>query len=259
MSSTNPVVLPNDNKLAAVESILIRGDLAILTPEQRVLYAQKLCDSLGLNHLSRPFDYITLQGRLVLYAKKDCAEQLRKLHNVSITVLHREHIKSEGIYLVTVRARTPDGREDESTGVVVMPENTLPLDKANLIMKCETKAKRRATLSICGLGILDVSEVEDIPEKDKLPRIFPEDPGEGNGVLGLAPGDYLIPGGTYVKRRFHEINARELGEYIVRREAFYKKKPDDKPFWWEDFVVRAEGYLGDLENQPLEREPGEEG
>ena len=34
------------------------------------------------------------------------------------------------------------------------------LDLANARMKVETKAKRRATLSICGLGFLDVSELD---------------------------------------------------------------------------------------------------
>jgi hypothetical protein len=34
---------------------------------------------------------------------------------------------------------------------------------ANALMKAETKAKRRATLSICGLGMLDETEVEDVP------------------------------------------------------------------------------------------------
>jgi hypothetical protein len=34
---------------------------------------------------------------------------------------------------------------------------------ANAIMKCETKAKRRVTLSICGLGLLDELDVETLP------------------------------------------------------------------------------------------------
>jgi len=33
----------------------------------------------------------------------------------------------------------------------------------NALMKAVTKAKRRVTLSICGLGILDETEVESIP------------------------------------------------------------------------------------------------
>jgi len=35
--------------------------------------------------------------------------------------------------------------------------------RANLMMKAETKAKRRVTLSICGLGMLDETEVESLP------------------------------------------------------------------------------------------------
>ena len=34
----------------------------------------------------------------------------------------------------------------------------------NAIMKAETKAKRRVTLSVCGLGFLDESEIETIPD-----------------------------------------------------------------------------------------------
>ena len=37
-------------------------------------------------------------------------------------------------------------------------------------MKAETKAKRRATLSICGLSLLDETEIEDIPAAAKRPN-----------------------------------------------------------------------------------------
>jgi hypothetical protein len=40
---------------------------------------------------------------------------------------------------------------------------------ANAIMKAETKAKRRATLSICGLGFLDETEIETIPDARSEP------------------------------------------------------------------------------------------
>ena len=36
--------------------------------------------------------------------------------------------------------------------------------QANLAMKAVTKAKRRVTLSICGLGFMDETEVADVPE-----------------------------------------------------------------------------------------------
>ncbi len=40
--------------------------------------------------------------------------------------------------------------------------------RANAIMKCVTKAKRRVTLSICGLGMLDETEVDSIPTAQKV-------------------------------------------------------------------------------------------
>jgi hypothetical protein len=44
---------------------------------------------------------------------------------------------------------------------------------ANALMKAETKAKRRVTLSICGLGMLDESEVESIPGAAVEPLALP--------------------------------------------------------------------------------------
>lgn len=37
-------------------------------------------------------------------------------------------------------------------------------DLGNVIMKSVTKSKRRVTLSLCGLGMLDETDVETIPE-----------------------------------------------------------------------------------------------
>src|SRR5215475_2963601 len=70
-----------------IEKVLIHGDLSALTPEERLHYYKSVCESLGLNPLFEPFDYIVLDRMLVLYARKDCTEQLRKIHGVSITDL----------------------------------------------------------------------------------------------------------------------------------------------------------------------------
>lgn len=139
-----------------IERVLVQGDLEGLTPENRVAYYQRVCESLGLNHLTKPFEYIKLNGKLVLYARRDCTEQLRRLHQVSIRITARE--LHDGIYVVTASASTADGRVDESTGAVPL-EGLKGEARANAFMKAETKAKRRVTLSICGLGILDESEV----------------------------------------------------------------------------------------------------
>lgn len=147
-----------------IERVLVGGDLSRLSPEQRVQYVQKVCASLGLNPLTRPFQYLKLSGKEVLYATRDCTEQLRKLHKVAITIVARE--RHEDIYVVTARATTPDGRTDESIGAVPIA-GVKGESLANAFMKAETKAKRRVTLSVCGLGLLDESEVESIPDAQR--------------------------------------------------------------------------------------------
>jgi len=137
----------------------IMGDLSKLTAAQRVSYYQAICKSLNVNPLTRPFDYIVLNGKLTLYARKDCTEQLRASRKVSITKLERETIN--GVYVVTAYATAVDGRTDSSTGAVAI-EGLKGDALANAIMKAETKAKRRVTLSIVGLGWLDETETEPI-------------------------------------------------------------------------------------------------
>lgn len=146
--------------MSVIERVLVDGDLQALTPDQRVTYYNKTCESLGLNSLTKPFAYIKLNGKLVMYALRDCTDQLRKIHGISITIVGRENMG--GAYVVTARATTPDGRCDESMGAVPMPEGLQGENLANALMKCETKAKRRVTLSIVGLGMLDESEVNSI-------------------------------------------------------------------------------------------------
>lgn len=145
----------------AIEKALIHGDLKDLNPEGRIQYYKQVCDSLGLNPLTQPFAYIVLNNKLTLYAKRDCAEQLRKIHGVAVTSMNPQQIGD--LFVVTVTASDRKGRTDSSTGAV----NIKGLGGealANAMMKAETKAKRRVTLSLCGLGLLDETEVETIPD-----------------------------------------------------------------------------------------------
>jgi hypothetical protein len=155
---TNALTRQN-NAAEIVERVVLAGDLSKLAPADRVRYYNETCKSIGLNPLTRPFEYINLNGKLTLYARKDATDQLRKLYNVSLTISSRERI--EDVYIVTARATLPDGRVDESTGVVSVG-NLKGDNLANALMKAETKAKRRVTLSICGLGWLDETEMQTI-------------------------------------------------------------------------------------------------
>lgn len=169
---------------AVMEQVLIGGNLAELTPAQRVEYYVGVCRSLGLNELTQPFAYIVLNDKLTLYAKRDATDQIRRNQQITVAIIGREIV--DQIYVVTARATTPDGRSDESIGAVPLVKEsgtwktnpdtkkrffdkdgqTTPLapdERANAIMKAETKAKRRVTLSIAGLGWADETEVETIP------------------------------------------------------------------------------------------------
>jgi hypothetical protein len=145
-----------------IEQVLLAGDLSKLTPDQRLSYYNRVCESLGLNPLTQPFAYLKLGGREILYAKKDATEQLRMIHHISIDPAGFTREVIEGVYIVTAPASTPSGRTDVSTGAVAI-EGLKGENRANAMMKAETKAKRRVTLSICGLGMLDETEIDTIP------------------------------------------------------------------------------------------------
>jgi hypothetical protein len=148
-----------------MEAVIIKGDLKKLTPEERVQYYNETCKSVGLNPLTRPFEYIDLQGKLTLYARRDAADQLRKIHGINIQIVSQD--VSDGVLSIHVRATDKTGRTDEDLGVVAFPEQMRGDVRANTIMKAVTKGKRRVTLSISGLGWLDETEVEDIPAAAK--------------------------------------------------------------------------------------------
>lgn len=169
--TTDQIATTNHLAAAVLERVIVAGDLKDLTPTDRVMYYKAKCESVGLNPLTRPFRYILFKGRagrdgeagepdrLELYADKGCAEQLRTRDNITLELVRSEVI--EGIYIATARATRPDGRHDEDYGAVSI-EKLYPSQRANAIMRAVTKAKRRVTLSICGLGMPDESELPEI-------------------------------------------------------------------------------------------------
>ena len=155
-----------------VESVVIGGDLSKLSPEQRVSYYKAVCESTGLNPLTRPFDYITLNNKLTLYARKDATDQLRKIHDVGIDDV--DIVENPTHYVVKVKGHDKTGRADVEIGVVAKTD--MQGNLGNVQMKAVTKAKRRLTLSLCGLGMLDETEIETIP--DARPVMIDAETGE---------------------------------------------------------------------------------
>lgn len=141
-----------------IQNLVLKGDISLLTPNQRVQYYNSMCHNLGIDPLTQPFSIIKLQGKEILYANKNCTQQLSKVYRIGLEVLRTERI--EDVYVVTVRA-TDGNRHTDEIGAVTI--GTIKGDAlANALMKASTKAKRRAVLAFCGLGMLDETELETV-------------------------------------------------------------------------------------------------
>ena len=149
-----------------IESMVIRGDLSGLAPKDRARHYVAMCEQLGLNPASQPFAYLRLNGKEILYATRGATDQLAAIHRVNREIIDGPKvidISGTKVAYCVARATHPNGRFETATA-------TLPVqDPANLYMKLETKAKRRATLSILGLGLLDETELETIPASVQEP------------------------------------------------------------------------------------------
>lgn len=171
--------------------VLATGDVTDLNNDDLAEYIIAVCESLGVNPLTGPFSVMEVDRgagkRQILYATRDLTDQLRQAKGISITIVSRENL--DGVFAVTARAQTPEGRQDEAIGAVPLVkelweydqaakkrvptgrmEPLSPDSRANALMKAETKAKRRVTLSICGLGMSDDSEVDSIPGAERVAR-----------------------------------------------------------------------------------------
>ena len=157
-----------DQQASIANQLILQGDLSKLSAGDKVRYYNGYCERMGLDPFTKPFDILRLNGKEVLYCTRSGTQQLNKLHKVSHLITSRDTNAEAGVYIVTSKASLPDGRCTESIGAV----NIAGLKGeayANAIMKAETKAKRRATLDLLGLGVLDESEAESIPNALTVP------------------------------------------------------------------------------------------
>ena len=220
MPATNPV------NASTLERVLVAGDLSGLSEAQRIEYYKAVCESLGLNPLTRPFEYLRLNGRLVLYATRAAADQLRAIHGVSIVDVRIE--QKDDLVIVTVRGRTRDGREDVEVGAVSVAG--LRGDAlANAQMKALTKAKRRLTLSLAGLGWLDETETDSVPGAQRVsePQPAPALTDEVHALRQLlAERAKELPADSPLRAQARD--AWKSGDAVLMREALSKIEKEEK-------------------------------
>jgi hypothetical protein len=143
-----------------------------------------LCEDLHLNWRTGPIQIIPIDGKQQLYMGKGGTDQMRMVRKITLEEISTEVIQD--VFVARYRAKDAEGRSDEDCGAV--PIGGLKgMALANAIKKARTQAKRRVTLSICGLGFLDESELEGIaPErlgrsKHVDPQTGEVKPPDGNG------------------------------------------------------------------------------
>lgn len=174
----------DENLLA---KIVQSGNLAYLSESDRLIYYFSYCKQLGLNPLSRPFDYIS-EGegdklKITLYPNTIAASQLRDSRNVSTKIVKEEFLLDGEIYSVLVEAKIGD-RTEEATGKVGIKTDRYgkPLNseaKAKAMKKAESQARRRATLAIVGLDAIGdsfadggkVAPISDMPTDCWTPEL----------------------------------------------------------------------------------------
>lgn len=241
----------------AIEKVLISGDLAPLTAEQRVEYYNAVCKAVGLNPLTKPFDYIQLNGKLALYANKGCAEQLRANRSISISVKDAKQVGD--VYLVVVEASDDKGRIDSSTGAVSI-KGLIGDALANAFMKCETKAKRRVTLSICGLNMLDETETETETIPNAIPAQVqiqePRPVSKGPSAQGIGPTIAEPKKSDDAKKAAEKL---ELAQKILRAQKSLALSNDELQEWVTNMSGKTslkeltasemQKLLGELENE----------
>lgn len=190
--TTSEIQISSETALAVrppveiIEKLVACNDLKALSPAQRLSYYNWRCHSIGIDPAAQPFEYLELDGKLVLYPKAQLADQLRSVHKLSVRL--GESAIEHGIYTRVAVASAPDGRVAENIGAVSVREpdrikvwenrqsqwvdnpkagqQITGIALANAIKKAATQAQRRATFSLMGLGGQDVDDVEGVQRLD---------------------------------------------------------------------------------------------
>jgi hypothetical protein len=168
----------------ALTDFVMTGELTKIPISHRPSLVFALCEYIGIDPIEQPFMILaegkpgTAKFREVLYATRRCTSAICRTRRISREIVSSGEVTIAGHSMISVRARATmasTGRYDEATGVVPLKvmswgekrgqrvwSDPDPTAAANLPMKAETKAKRRAVLDLVGLGLTDESEIEGI-------------------------------------------------------------------------------------------------
>jgi hypothetical protein len=187
------------------------GQLPInqLTADEKAEMLVLLCERYGLDPITGPFAILQQKGgkkgfdgppREVVYATRSCTDQLAEKFKISREIVDGPLIRDfdgQKMAYAKCRASTPDGRTETASATLFVS------DLENLLMKVETKAKRRATLAMMGIPMPDELETETFapgaetiavaaPRSTSVPTDAPALPAPSAGSTVPAPSSPLV-------------------------------------------------------------------
>lgn len=141
----------------SLERALAGGDLSRLDEAQRTELVVALCKHTGLDINTSPFGFYRdeITGIIKVVIRKPGIEQLRHLHNVSVTNMVIQFVSD--VIVFTAHGET-NLRKEVSSGTMSLDGLVGP-ERAKAFLLAETKAKHRLTLALVGLGIQEEPDV----------------------------------------------------------------------------------------------------
>lgn len=253
----NPIVTNNpieskftEEQLKLITDVIAKG----ATPDELKLFLYR-CQNLGLDPLKPGqiyfIKYGSGPGTIVVGIEGFRARAARtgKLSGIKRGATRNGSGTLIGAYAEVFRS---DWKEPAREEVPLAEYNT---GRGNWSKMPETMIKKVAEAAALRMAFPDELGGTYVKEEmDQADRggVFPEQPQAGDGVPDPYP-EYTIPGGKFVKRKLAEIDPHALMDYIAYIERRLTQDPSKKPIWWDDFVIRTEGHIADLENTSLEK------
>lgn len=177
-----------------LQKFLFYGDLSSLSIKQQNEYIFRLAKSMSLNPWTRPFDMLVLNGKMTVYTNKGAAAQLRDIKHITLKKVYAGALRlgdgippNPAVFEVEIEASIPDEHAEggwrRGSNVGTVPIQDLRGEAlSNAVLKCWTKAERRATLSIAGIAFPDETEVDTIAAREekrdepqkRTPRSLPQ-------------------------------------------------------------------------------------
>lgn len=157
--------MTSDITLRSIVQAITESDVRALTPDARTTYYLSLCEALGLDPRFKPIEFLEFNGRVIPYVNRGGTDALARRDGIQRTIVERPRVIKMGdaeIVVCVARATDRTGRYEERTATCLMR------DPANVFMKCETKAIRRATLALYGVSFIDESELSGMGRADTL-------------------------------------------------------------------------------------------